>query len=258
MVGAIVSVSLWIAVGALIGFAALALVFGPFLVEAVLLAWRRRPTSGATQGLPPGRVGVGPEPLLDFGAFEAQIRRYGPISKSNYFADPLLCIADLDLAARWLRENADALGNRPLPYNRHVPGNAIRWAPEPLHSELRGVFSRALSSHVLEAWEGEMARAVREQLDGAATACADDPSGLAPRDPLREAARQVCAGLLLGLGADDPAYPEVREHMFALDLCRPYPVSDAETIERLDRLADLVQDRVARREPDDLPTDYCD
>jgi cytochrome P450 len=254
VVGAAAAVAAWLMVGPGPGIAVLAIVFGPFLVKAGFLAWRARPEYGTDEGLPPGRISVGPETLLDFEFFGEQIRRYGPVTKANYFADPLLCIADLDLATSWFRMNSDALGHRPLPYNRHVPEGAIRWAAEPRHTDLRRLFSRALSPQLIRVWDGEMRRAVCAQLDDAAAVGAADPSGIAPRDRLREAARQVCAGLLLGLGVDDPAYPEVREHMFALDICRPYPVSDAETTERLDRLADLVKDRVARRAPDDLPT----
>jgi len=254
VVGTVAACAAWLAWGPAVGVVLLGVVYGPFLLEAVRLRWRARPHRGAGDGLPPGRIGVGPETLLRFDYFSDQIRAYGPISKSNYFLDPLVCIANLELATAWFREHAEHLEHRSLPYNKHVPGGAIRWAPEPRHSELRRNFSRALSSKVIEAWEPEMSRAIRAQLDDAARECASNAAGIAPRDWVREAARQVWSGLFLGLGADDPAYPEVREHMFALDICRPYPVSDAETTQRLDRMSELVRDRLAHRSPADRPT----
>lgn len=214
----------------------------PFVAMAAWLKWRGRATWGARRSWPVGSVGVGTETMMHFEHFADAARRHGPVFKSNYFASPVVCVADLETATRILHDHEPDLGHRPLAFNRHVPGGAIRWAPEPLHTELRQLFARAMAPAVVNPWRPSIADIARGQLADGVEQSAERP--IAPRGLLREAARQACSMVLLGVGPGDGAYPEVRERMSRLDICRATPVSDDETHDHLEWLCALVRERV--------------
>jgi cytochrome P450 len=222
-----------------------ALMLTPFALEALRIAWRARPSWGRAAGLPPGRVGVGTEPMLRFDALAEAARRYGPVFKSNYYRDPLVCIADLPLGTELLRRDAEALGHRPNFFNANIPGGAIRWAAEPRHSDLRRLFGRAMSARAVGDWVPVFDGILRAALDEVAS----PPQEIVPRDLLREAARRVCTAFLYGVLPVDPEYGELREHMGFVEICRPYPVTRSEAEHHLERLEALVLARLADTTP---------
>jgi cytochrome P450 len=176
--------------------------------------------------------------MMRFDYFARQSRRHGPVFKSNYFVTPMVCITDLELATRLFRDAAEDLGHRPLTYDRHVPEGAIRWAPEPRHTDLRLLFGRAMPPSLVSEWRPLFAQTATGQL---ATAGGTDVD---PRGLLREAARQCCSAVLLGIAATDPAYSDVRTRMGRLDICRAEPVSDEETRDHLEVISALVRHRL--------------
>lgn len=183
--------------------------------------------------------------MIRFDHFARQSRRYGPVFKSNYFVTPMVCLTDLDVATRLFRDAAEDLGHRPLTYDRQIPGGAIRWAPEPRHSELRRLFARAMPPSLVSDWRPLFAQMAAEKL--ATQSGADiDPRGL-----VRETARRCCSAVLLGIAATDPAYSDVRTRMGRLDICRAEPVSEVETRDHLEALSALIRDQVHHGLPGD-------
>ena len=231
-----------IVLGVLVHWALTVVMLAPCAIEAVRLRWRARPGWGRGAGLPPGSVGVGTESMMGFDALAAAKRRYGPVFKSNYFRTPMVCIADLELGADFLRAEAEHLGFRPNWFNANIPGGAIRWASEARHTELRRRFARALSAGAVAPWAPVFDDALREVLGDAA----GSPSGVLPRELMHEAADRACEALLFGVLPTDPEHSELRAHMECLDITRPYPAPREQEDVHLDAVAALIRSRLDR------------
>ena len=108
--------------------------------------------------------------MMHFGTFADAARRYGPVFKSNYFKDPMVCIADLGLGTEFFRVNADDLGHRPNFFN----ANISRWShslrqTDPRHTELRRLFGRAMSARPVAEWLPVFDEVMRSVLADAAS-----------------------------------------------------------------------------------------
>ena len=240
---AVVAVYAAIAVcaGVLVHWVVTIVMLAPFVIEATRLAWRARPGWGTSAGLPPGSVGVGTGSIMRFDSFAEAARRYGPVFKTNYFRDPMVCIADLETGTEFLRANADDLGYRPNFFNANIPGGAIRWADEPRHTELRRLFGRAMSARTVAEWVPVFDDRLHEMLADVASRA----SGAHPREFLRDGARRVCTAFLFGVFPTDPEFAEVDERLRVLDICRPYPAPREEAEAHLERLAAMIRARLA-------------
>lgn len=244
--------------GAVVGFAVIVLAVSvvttwlvavvallPFLVTAIVLAWRRRVHWGKGNGWPPGSVGVGPDAFTDPAYFSRRAEQFGPVTKGNHFRDSMVCVTDLELATNVFRTAGEELGPMPLWYNRLIPGGGVRWAAEPRHSELRRLFARAMSARYVEGVRREFHAVARRHLGAMARAADGDGSGIgiAPLAAIRALVWDAWSSALFGIATDDPSFAEAAAHAEALDIYRAEPPPDAEIEQRLNRLADLVRAR---------------
>lgn len=230
-----------LAVAGAIHWAAFAAILSVFAVTALALAWRSRSTWGKARNWPPGSVGVGHDPIADPDYLLRSTRAYGAVFKANYGSEPMICIADLGLAARLYREHEAELAHVPAPFNRFVPGSMIRWSEGSAHADRRAEFSRALSPRFVRSSEEIMATTVRAELERMARKCAESGGAVAPRDHIRELVLATWSRLLFGIGDETEEFQEVRAIFSDLDVYQPRARTDAAVLSRLDRLQALIR-----------------
>lgn len=213
-----------------------------FAVAGAVLTWRARPSRGRREHWPPGSLGMGPEPITDPDFFAKGARRFGPVFKSNHFGEPMVCVVGISAAREIFRTFADDLVSFPDPaYNSFVPGDLLRWKNGPEHVEHRRVFARALSEPFLRSSERAIARAMANGLARMEQECRTSGTAVAPLAHVREIVLEAWAEVLLGISADDPGFPEVRELFEELGVHRPKPLPDDRILAALGRLEHLIR-----------------
>ncbi len=230
-----------LAVAGAVHWAAFAAVLSVFAATALALAWRSRSTWGRERNWPPGSVGVGHAPIADPDYLLRSMRQYGPVFKANYGREPMICIADLGLAARLYREHEAELTQVPAPFNRFVPGSMIRWTEGSAHADRRAEFSRALSPRFVRASEAIMATTVRAELERMARKCAESGRAVAPRDHIRAMVLATWSRLLFGISDETQEFQEVGSIFSDLDVYQPRARTDEAVLARLARLQALIR-----------------
>ena len=118
------------------------------LIAAAFVRWRSRPAFGTNRGLPPGPLKRTPGSLLDESHYEKLRSRHGGCFKTNFGAQRMICVADLNRSASVLSANSGKLRFPARSMNAVVPGGFIRALEGSDHENYRGLLATAFSSTV--------------------------------------------------------------------------------------------------------------
>lgn len=224
--------------------------------RAALAAWQGRADYGSAQGLPPGRVGMGAEPLTDPDFFTNAALRYGPIFKSNHFREPMICVVGIRAASELFRTHRDALVAFPDPaYDRFIPGSLLRWKNGEEHLDHRRVFAKALSPHFLRSAEGAIRSSLAAGLATMEAESRTSATGVAPLPHIRSMVLAAWTEVLLGIPATDPAYPELRLLFHDLEVHLPKALPAKRVAGALDRVEELIRTAASSPEAPNLATE---
>jgi len=208
--------------------------------------WRARPGYGARRHLPPGSLALGRslDAIDDRTFYRDQAARFGPIFKMSQFGRPVACIVGLERARGVLVDQADRLSGATLPYNRFVPGGALRYMARSDHRDVAPVFRAALARLDVSAAEPDVRAAFRAGLERLAAESRSRPKvGVRPRDHWGPMLLPALARAFLGL---DPTRPEVGRiggELHKLELGRGGgPLWRRRVREGLDRTGDVLRD----------------
>ena len=211
--------------------------------------WRARPGYGARRHLPPGSLALGRslDAIDDRTFYRDQAARFGPIFKMSQFGRPVACIVGFERARGILVDQADCLSGATLPYNRFVPGGALRYMARSDHRDVAPAFRAALTRLDFPSAEPDVRAAFRAGLERLAAESRSRPKvGVHPRDYWGPMLLPALARTFLGL---DPARPEVGQiggELQKLELgCGGGPLWRRRVREGLDRTGDVLRDAFA-------------
>ncbi len=141
--------------------------------------------------------------------YREEAKKHGPIFKTTQFHHRVICVADLALAHRLLREQASAIAPCPQDFSKDVTGDFVRFMA-PMNYKLYGpMFRRAFAKPVVSASTAFAARLIGEQL----------ALMTVPQDPhkhLTDLTRQIFARILFGLEPGVPILEKFRSAYAAL------------------------------------------
>ena len=155
--------------------------------------------------LPPGSLSL----LASFRAlgdrdfYRRQAALHGPIFKMAQFHKPVICVTEMSLGHRILRDHDASIGSALQVFTRDITGGFLRYMDHEQHRFYGPLFRRALAKPIL-APSVPTARAVMH-------ACLPQLTGQVPLDPfLLAATRAVFARALFGIEPGTPAYDDFR------------------------------------------------
>ena len=129
--------------------------------------WRSRDTYGRARQLPPGSLAPLPvQPWCDRRYYTSLARRHGPIYKTSHFFTPMVCVVDLDLALRLLKEHDDVhLRSPKVAADRFLPCGFLRGMDPADHKRYRRVMQAIMTPQIVSAWERSIAVDVQDALE---------------------------------------------------------------------------------------------
>jgi cytochrome P450 len=147
----------------------------PLLLAAAALAaaglwgfiwWRSRETYGRARQLPPGSLAPLPvQPWCDRRYYRTLARRYGPIYKTSHFFTPMVCVVDLEVALRLLKEHDDVhLRSPKVAGDRFLPCGFLRGMEPADHKRYRRLTQAIMTPQIVSTWERSIAVDVQDAL----------------------------------------------------------------------------------------------
>lgn len=195
------------------GIAVVALYLPALLLPLALLAaglvaaerWRARSAYGRARGLPPGSLALLPRaPLHDPLFYMKQAQLHGPIFKTSQFLRPTVCVVGLPRAIELLSRHDAILQPSPIPFDRLIPGSAVRYKTPEEHAAFIPFFRAAFTHDVINACEPDVAACVRQELGRMAADSAAASEGMSPRPYLGRITRVGFARIFFGFTPETP------------------------------------------------------
>jgi cytochrome P450 len=130
--------------------------------------WRSRETYGSARQLPPGSLAPLPvQPWCDRRYYRSLGRRYGPIYKTSHFFTPMVCVMNLEVALRLLKEHDDVhLRSPKAAGDRFLPCGFLRGMDPADHKRYRRVTQSIMTPQIVSAWERSIAGDVQDAVEG--------------------------------------------------------------------------------------------
>lgn len=155
---------------------------------------------------PPGSLSIlqSFRALLDRNFYRDEGAKLGPIFKMAQYHKPAICLIDLALGHRLLREHADSLGAAIQPFTHDVSGGFLRYMDHATHKIYGPMFRRALSRPIVTQSIQCAHEVVRRRLQQVSPA-------VDLEQQLRIATREVFTRVLLGIEPNSPAYQRFQE-----------------------------------------------
>ncbi len=141
--------------------------------------------------------------------YREEAKKHGPIFKTTQFHHRVICVANLALAHRLLREHASAIVPCPQNFTKDVTGGFLRFMA-PMNYKIYGpLFRRAFAKPVVSASASFAHQLICEQLAGIRS----------PQDPQRhltELTHQIFVRILFGLEPGSPLLEKFRSSYSAM------------------------------------------
>jgi len=141
--------------------------------------------------------------------YREESKKHGPIFKTTQFHHRVICIANLALAHRLLREHASSIAPCPQNFTKDVTGGFLRFMA-PINYKIYGpMFRHAFAKPVVEASAPFARKIIRQQLAG--ITCPQDP-----QKQLAELTHQIFVRILFGLEPGSPLLENFRSSYAAM------------------------------------------
>ncbi len=225
------------------------------LVGWSILAWRARPGAGTRRRRPPGSLGLRSSirALADYGFYEKEAARHGPIFKSNQYYRPVLCVVGLERCQRFLREHRDRLTSAPLPIDRYITGGLLRYMEPASHVEYRRRLGACMKPGVLAACEPAIRHQASREISTLAAVSQRPDAGARPYPAIDRFVFLAMNRVFFGIPADEDACDR---------LARLYQVVDHRRLWRdrvrtrtaMEEIVAIVHAKAARLEREGEPT----
>jgi len=182
------------------------------LVAMAALAWRARPSYGASRRWPPGSLGLGAslDAIGERRYYRDQAARHGPVFKMSQFGRPVACVVGHERGRFILSEHASSLAPATLPYNRLLAKGLLRYMSGADHRDEAPAFRAAFAKMDL-AGAGEAVRAsLRLELDTLVERSAAGGDGVDARVAFNRWLVAAVGRIFLGLDPRDPRVDAIR------------------------------------------------
>ncbi len=164
------------------------------------LVWRARPAHGRARNWPPGSLTISPaDAVLDHLFFLKLAARHGPIFKTMYLLQPMVCILGLQRGRDLLERHDDALVSPPLPFSQSIARGFIRYMKRSDHDHYRPVIQSALAQDILRGNEMFITQHVRRTLTQMAGHGGSAPAGIGPEPHVWNMLMAISLKLFFGI-----------------------------------------------------------
>ncbi len=216
--------------------------------------WRARPSYGHARGLPPGSIGIAtPDPWQRRGFYAQEAARWGPVFKTCYLMQPVVCIVGLRLGSEVLRRHDDALFAPSMPYNRFVPQGFLRYMNPEARRAYAPLFRAAFTTQVVDDARDDVEAIVRQRVERmAADSAGGTEEGLQPADAIKSMVFAAFARVVFGIDRDAPVLPRLEHLISVIDYERAWRTPPARVRRALAEIARILDEQVGhlRRESD--------
>ncbi|HJR53882.1 MAG TPA: cytochrome P450 [Gemmatimonadota bacterium] len=225
------------------------------LVGWSIMAWRARPSAGTRRRRPPGSLGLRSSirALADYGFYEKEAARHGPIFKSNQYYRPVLCIVGLERCQRFLREHRDRLTSAPLPVDRYITGGLLRYMKAASHAEYRRRLQACMKAGVLAACEPEIREQATRELATLEEHSRGLESGARPFPAIDRFVFLSMNRVFFGILPDEPAWQRLARLYRVVDHRRLWR-DTRRTRRAMEEIVAIIREKAARIERDGEPT----
>jgi cytochrome P450 len=166
----------------------------------IALAWRARPAHGSAQNWPPGSLAISPaDAVLDHLFFLKLAARYGPIFKTMYLLQPMVCVLGLQRGRDLLERYDHALISPALPFSQSIERGFIRYMKRADHDRYRPVIQSALAQDILRGNEEFITQHVRQTLTQMAANRGSAPTSIRPEPHVRNMLMAISLKLFFGM-----------------------------------------------------------
>jgi len=182
------------------------------LVAMAALAWRARPSYGASRRWPPGSLGLGAslDAIGDRSFYRDQAARHGPVFKMSQFGRPVACVVGHERGRLILSEHASSLAPATLPYNRLLAKGLLRYMSGADHRDEAPAFRAAFAKMELAGAEDAVRASLRRELDALVEGSAARGDGVDARVAFNRWMVAAIGRVFLGLDPRDPRVDAIR------------------------------------------------